>query len=73
MNLPPKVAAAFEHLRRPQPDAPQGGPDLRWARRIVERHRRGEAVKSATLQMAREALAGRPIHQQQDDEGSRAD
>jgi hypothetical protein len=55
MSLPSRVAAAFEVLRRPR-QAPEDGPDLRWAHRIIARHEAGESVKSATLQMAREAL-----------------
>lgn len=57
MKLPAEVADAFEALRQPRQDAPADGPDLRWAHRIIARHERGESVKSATLQMAREALS----------------
>lgn len=56
MSVPPNIARAIEHVLRPRTDAPQDGPDLRWAHRILARHQRGEFVKSATLQMAREAL-----------------
>lgn len=54
--VPDCVRQALERLREPPIDAPQEGPDLRWAHRIMERWRRGEKIKSATLQMAREAL-----------------
>lgn len=59
MKLPAEVADAFEALRQPRQDAPADGPDLRWAHKIIERHRRGEFVSSATLQAAREALGAR--------------
>lgn len=56
MNIPDNVKQVLERLREPVANVPQDGPDLRWAHRIIERHRNGESVKSATLQMAREAL-----------------
>ena len=49
-------AARKEHLKKPKEQSPDG---LDWARRIVAKSERGETVASATLQLAREALAGR--------------
>jgi hypothetical protein len=55
-EIPPNVKQEMERLR--EPGAPvNGGPDLRWAHRIMERHRAGELIRAATLRMAREALA----------------
>lgn len=56
MSAPAIVQHVLEQLRQPQIDAVQEGPDLRWAHRIMDRYRRGETVKSATLEMARLAL-----------------
>ena len=57
MNKPAdfSVQQALERLRAPR-DEPEEYPDLRWARRIMARHQRGEKVSSAALLMARQAL-----------------
>lgn len=36
-------------------------PDLRWAERIVQRHRAGEQLSPTTLKMAQDALAGKGL------------
>lgn len=60
MTIPAEIQARLAQLKAPPPiDAPQEGPDLRWAHKIVARHQAGQSVKSATLQMARDALARR--------------
>lgn len=60
MSIPPVIQQRMEQLKAPPPiDAEQNGPDLRWAHKIIERHRRGHHISSATLQMARDALAHR--------------
>jgi hypothetical protein len=54
--LHPRIQAAIAHVMRPKEQSPDG---LDWARRIMAKYQRGEKVSSATLLMAREALAGR--------------
>jgi hypothetical protein len=54
-----KIAALMAKLSAPPPAAPEGEPDLRWARQIMARHKRGERVRQAVLTMAEEALRGR--------------
>ena len=48
-----KFRAALQHVTRPNPNA---GDPLAWARRIVDRHQRGDSVAQGTLQIACEAL-----------------
>jgi hypothetical protein len=59
MNAPFTAQQMLERLRADQAAAPQSGPDLRWAHKILERHGRGERIRVATLEMARQAIARR--------------
>lgn len=57
---PEVVRMCIERLRQGGIDMPhQGGPDIRWAHKIVDRCKRGERVSAAALQMARNVIEHR--------------